>query len=154
MSKAAVGAGAAGAGVGAAAALNPAAFVRIGEEDQEDDKTGEQHMLAASRAEIDAEVPSFVEGSGGFTRGVYYYVDVYFWEPICTGLRFLHLVVIFVPVMVTVPVIWFGSRDPKRDNERGGTLWWYGFLVGSMERAGAAFIKASIWRCIWTYHGS
>jgi aarF domain-containing kinase len=51
------------------------------------------------------------------------------------------LIFIFVPVIVTVPVIWFGQRQPERDNERSGTLWWYAFLVNGMERAGAAFIK-------------
>lgn len=143
LSKAVIGGGVAGAGVGAVTALSPAAFVRIGEEDQNDDKTGEQHMLDASRAELDAKVPRFVGKSDGLRGTLYYYIDTYIWEPICTGLRFFHLVVIFVPVVLTVPMIWFGSRDPNRDNEKTGTIWWYGFLVGSMERAGAAFIKVS-----------
>lgn len=146
LAKASVGA-AAGAGVGAAAAtttLNPTAFVRIEEAEWNDDKTGEQHMLDASRAEIEAELPDFVAGSKGIRRSVYYYLDTYIWEPICTGLRFFHLMFIFVPVIVTSPVVWLGSPNPERDNERAGTLWWYGFLVGSMERAGAAFIKVGI----------
>jgi aarF domain-containing kinase len=67
--------------------------------------------------------------------------EQYIVEPICTGLRFLHLVVIFVPVIVTIPALWLGQKQPGRENERSGTLWWYGFLVASMERAGAAFIK-------------
>jgi len=50
-------------------------------------------------------------------------------------------VIIFVPVIVAIPAIWIGDRVKDRDNERKGTLWWYGFLVSSMERAGAAFIK-------------
>jgi aarF domain-containing kinase len=57
----------------------------------------------------------------------------------------LHLVIIFVPVIVTIPVIWIGSRNPNKDDERSGTLWWYGFLVSSMERAGAAFIKVCVY---------
>jgi aarF domain-containing kinase len=44
-------------------------------------------------------------------------------------------------VIVTIPVIWLGQRQADKDDERSGTLWWYGFLVSSMERAGAAFIK-------------
>ena len=56
-------------------------------------------------------------------------------------MRFLPLVIIFVPVIVTIPAIWIGARRVDRDNERSGTLWWYGFLVSSMEKAGAAFIK-------------
>jgi aarF domain-containing kinase len=65
----------------------------------------------------------------------------FIYEPIATGLRFIQLVAIFVPVFATIPVIFIGSRDPKRDNDRSGTLWWYSFLVSSMERAGPTFIK-------------
>ena len=32
-----------------------------------------------------------------------------------------------------------------KDDERSGTLWWYSFLVHSMERSGAAFIKLGQW---------
>ncbi|PSK42259.1 ABC1 family protein, mitochondrial [Elsinoe australis] len=53
--------------------------------------------------------------------------------------------VIFVPVIITVPAIWIGSRQKDKDDERSGTIWWYGFLVSSMERAGAAFIKLGQW---------
>lgn len=100
-------------------------------------------MLELSRNELREHVPKALENSTWFRKNVYFFVDTYFIEPICTGLRFLHLVFIFVPVLATVPVIWFGARQPDRDNERSGTLWWYGFLVGSMERAGAAFIKVN-----------
>lgn len=68
----------------------------------------------------------------------------YVHEPIATGLRFVQLVVIFVPVLVTIPVIFLGARVPDRDNERSGTLWWYQFLVKQMERAGATFIKVGL----------
>jgi aarF domain-containing kinase len=53
--------------------------------------------------------------------------------------------VIFVPVILSVPVIWFGRRQTDKDGERSGTLWWYGFLVQSMELAGPAFIKLGQW---------
>jgi aarF domain-containing kinase len=98
-------------------------------------------MLEASRKELKEQVPKALRHSKKFRRGLYFFVDVYIVEPICTGLRFLHLAFIFVPVLATIPVIWLGRRQPDRDNERSGTLWWYGFLVHSMERAGAAFIK-------------
>lgn len=99
-------------------------------------------MLEASRREIDGALPDWVADSKhGWRRKTYSFVDNYIVEPIATGFRFLHLVFIFVPVLLTVPVIWFGGRVKDRDNERSGTLWWYGFLVKSMERAGAAFIK-------------
>ena len=65
----------------------------------------------------------------------------YVYEPIATGLRFIQLVFIFVPVIATIPIIFVGSRDAEHDNERVGTLWWYSFLVRQMERAGPTFIK-------------
>ena len=98
-------------------------------------------MLQASREEIEKKVDESEHGFLRFRHQVVLYLDVYIWEPLCTGLRFLHLVVIFVPVIVSIPALWIGWRDKKRDNERSGTLWWYWFLVKSMERAGPAFIK-------------
>ncbi|KAI9713285.1 MAG: hypothetical protein M1828_001458 [Chrysothrix sp. TS-e1954] len=129
----------------AGSSLSPAAFVALGQEDIDDGKTGEQHMLAASRKEIDAADYDFLTRSSRFRRAIVYYIDTYLWEPLCTGCRFLHLMVIFLPVLATVPVIWLGRRDAGKDNERAGTIWWYGFLVRSMERAGAAFIKLGQW---------
>jgi len=98
-------------------------------------------MLQASRDEIEKKVHDDERGFTRFRHSVVFYLDMYIREPLCTGLRFLHLVVIFVPVIVSIPALWIGSRDRKRDNERSGTLWWYWFLVKSMERAGPAFIK-------------
>ncbi|KAL9121335.1 MAG: hypothetical protein Q9187_002112, partial [Circinaria calcarea] len=125
-------------------ALSPAAFVKLSE-DHGDGKTGEEHMLEASRAEIEKGIPDDVHGMRRAWKGLVYIVDQWIFEPIATSLRFLHLVVIFVPVIFSVPAIWVGSRQKARDNERSGTLWWYGFLVHSMERAGPAFIKLGQW---------
>lgn len=121
--------------------LTPAAFVALSEEDDGDGKTPEDHMLEASRAEIAKELPDDIHGITWAWRGFCLFVDVAIVEPLATTFRFLHLVIIFVPVIFTVPVIWFGPRRKVRDNERVGTLWWYSFLVRSMERAGPAFIK-------------
>lgn len=125
----------------AVSALTPAVFVQLSEEDYGDGKTPEQHMLEASRAEIRKSVPDDHHGLKRAWTGFYLFLDQFIYEPIATGLRFLHLVIIFVPVIVTTPAVWFGRRRRDRDNERSGTLWWYGFLVRSMERAGPAFIK-------------
>ncbi|KAK3047140.1 hypothetical protein LTS18_013218, partial [Coniosporium uncinatum] len=95
--------------------------------------------------EIDNALPKSLEHSNKWRIVLYRFFDDYLVEPICTCFRFLHLVVIFVPVIATIPLIWFGKRQKDRDNERSGTLWWYGFLVSSMERAGAAFIKLGQW---------
>jgi aarF domain-containing kinase len=122
--------------------LSPAAFIQLSEKDNGGTElTAEGRMLEASREEMKKKLADDVHGFRRVRHNIVYFVDVYIWEPICTGLRFLHLVVIFVPVMATVPALWIGKRDPKRDNERSGTLWWYWFLVKSMERAGPAFIK-------------
>lgn len=123
------------------ASLTPAAFVLLSEEDTGDGKSPEEHMLEASRAEIQKRVPDDVHGLKRPWQWLCFFIDVYVFEPIATGFRFLHLVVIFVPVIITIPMIWFGSRLKDHDNERSGTIWWYGFLVRSMERAGPAFIK-------------
>jgi aarF domain-containing kinase len=100
-------------------------------------------MLEASREEMTRKIPSDVHGLNRLFRCAVSFVDQYIYEPVATSLRFLHLVIIFVPVVVTIPAIWFGGRRMDRDNERAGTLWWYRFLVSSMERAGPAFIKVS-----------
>ena len=121
--------------------LTPAAFVALSEEDSGDGKTPEEHMLEASRAEIAKEVPEDVHGLRRIWKTVFLFVDTLILEPIATTFRFLHLVVIFVPVIGAMPLIWLGKRQKKRDNERSGTLWWFSFLVRSMERAGPAFIK-------------
>lgn len=98
-------------------------------------------MLQASRKEIAKKVDDDDRGLSRLRHKVVYFLDVYVWEPLCTGFRFLHLAVIFVPVILAVPAIWIGRRQKDRNNERAGTLWWYGFLVKGMEWAGPAFIK-------------
>jgi aarF domain-containing kinase len=105
--------------------------------------TAETRMLAASREEIAKKLSDEDHGFSRFRHGIVLFLDVYILEPICTGFRFLHLVFIFVPVILTVPAIWLGPRQKDHDNERSGTLWWYWFLVNSMERAGPAFIKVN-----------
>ncbi|KAG5302034.1 ubiquinone biosynthesis protein [Histoplasma ohiense] len=129
-----------------AATLTPAAFLQLAENGIEDDTTtAESEMLAASREEARPVVPDDLHGILGFCRSVYILVDRYVVEPVATALRILYLVAIFVPVIATVPAIWIGRRVKQRDGERSGTLWWYGFLVGGMERAGPAFIKLGQW---------
>jgi aarF domain-containing kinase len=107
------------------------------------EQTAEGRMLEASRDEIKKRIDDDEHGFPRFKHQVVLYLDIYIWEPICTGFRFLHLVFIFVPVIATIPALWIGRRDREKDNERRGTLWWYWFLVKSMERAGPAFIKVS-----------
>jgi aarF domain-containing kinase len=129
-------------GAAGGAILSPLAFVGIANEKSGNgEQTHEEAMLEASRKELDEQVPKALKNSSKYRRGIYFFVEDYIIEPIATGLRFLHLVIIFVPVIVTIPAVWLGQRLADKDNERSGTIWWYGFLVSSMERAGAAFIK-------------
>lgn len=122
-------------------ALTPAAFLELAERGSGGEKTGELQMLEASRSEIQKTIDDDVRGLLKILQRIQVFYRDYIYEPIATGLRFFHLVIIFIPVIVTVPAIWFGRRIKKRNGERTGTLWWYGFLVSSMERAGPAFIK-------------
>lgn len=123
-------------------ALAASAFIELSEKDNDGaEDTGEMRMLKVSRQEIKKEVDDDDRGFTRLRRQVVLFLDLYIWEPACTGVRFLQLAAIFVPVLLTVPVIWFGPRQRDRGNERAGTLWWYGFLVKAMEWAGPAFIK-------------
>ena len=126
------------------AAMSPAAFIRISEDDT-GAETSEERMLKASTEEIRKKIPVDEDGHRKPLGTIWFYIDQYLIEPLATTFRFFHLVLIFVPVIITVPIIWIGSRQKHRDDERSGTIWWYGFLVSSMERAGPAFIKLGQW---------
>ncbi|CUA70827.1 ABC1 family protein C21C3,03, mitochondrial [Rhizoctonia solani] len=67
------------------------------------------------------------------------------WEPIRTGFRFLHLLAIFIPVILTAPMIVVGPQEDRYGGDRWGAVWWYGLLVKAMQRAGPTFIKLSQW---------
>ncbi|UKZ76428.1 hypothetical protein TrVFT333_004132 [Trichoderma virens FT-333] len=126
--------------------LGTGAFIQLAQTDNGgSEQTGELRMLEASRDEIRKTIDDNDRGASRIVQEILLFWEVYIWEPICTGTRFLHLVVIFVPVILSVPAIWFGRRHPDKDGERSGTLWWYGFLVKSMELAGPAFIKLGQW---------
>jgi len=127
------------------AALGTAAFVQLSEADKGDvEQTSEIRMLEVSREEIAKKISDDDKGLHRLLHLVILKLDIWLWEPLCTGVRFLHLVFIFVPVIAAVPALWIGRRVPGRDNERTGALWWYGFLVRCMELAGPAFIKVSL----------
>ncbi|KAI9261314.1 ABC1-domain-containing protein [Helicostylum pulchrum] len=71
------------------------------------------------------------------------FIDQWVLEPILTLHRFAHILVLFIPVAVTVPIVYFGQKVDKEDTT--GTLWWYDFLATQMERAGPTFIKLAQW---------
>jgi hypothetical protein len=83
-------------------------------------------------------------------------INRYILEPLLTIVRFFHLTLLFGPVILSAPMLLIGTpgsggKRGKRgasgvkveDDERWGAVWWYGFLVKQMERAGPTFIKVS-----------
>ena len=127
--------------------LTPGAFLKLAEEGEGNEKTGEMQMLEASRQEIQKSVTQDARGLSRLQQSIFVFWYYYIYDPVATGLRFAHLVVVFLPVILTVPVVWFGKRLKTRKDVRSGTLWWYNFLVRSMERAGPAFIKVGHHPC-------
>jgi aarF domain-containing kinase len=63
------------------------------------------------------------------------------WEPILTARRFIHLFFLFFPVILSSPMLLVGSPEERLQGDRWGAVWWYGFLVAQMDRAGPTFIK-------------
>lgn len=123
------------------AALAPSAFLKLAEESDGGERTGEMQMLEASREEIRKTVPEDARGIVRLCQSLRLFWYYYVYDPIATGFRFVHLAVIFIPVVVTVPAIWIGRRVEGSNGALTGTIWWYRFLVNAMERAGPAFIK-------------
>ncbi len=79
-------------------------------------------------------------------------VKVYCIEPFLTVLRLFHLVFLFGPVILTIPMLWVGRSERRRPgkpvaepDENWGAVWWYSFLVRQMERAGPSFTKLGQW---------
>lgn len=126
--------------------MGTSAFVELIEKDNTGtNHTVETRMLEVSRAEIAKTVNADEAAPVRLVHKLVLFLDLYIWEPLCTGLRFLQLSAIFIPVLLTVPCVWMGRVQAGRDNERSGALWWYGVLVRSMELAGPTFIKLGQW---------
>ncbi len=60
------------------------------------------------------------------------------WEYVLTAKRFIYLFFLFIPVLISSPVLLVG-KSPRAN--RWGAIWWYGLLVSRMESAGPTFIK-------------
>ncbi|KAF3166605.1 hypothetical protein EYR41_007144 [Orbilia oligospora] len=124
--------------------LSPASSSSV---DAQDAEPPTQELRLLAKAEEETQHKRMVDGLSlwGTLSYARYYIYTYFLEPVATGLRFLHLALLFLPVMITMPAIWIGPRLPLQDGERAGTLWWYSYLVKSMEMAGPTFIKLGQW---------
>jgi hypothetical protein len=63
------------------------------------------------------------------------------WEPILTATRFIYLFILFIPVIVSSPLLLVGPPEEGYGGDRWGAVAWYSFLVSRMEAAGPTFIK-------------
>ena len=66
------------------------------------------------------------------------------WEPILTARRFVHLFFLFIPVILSSPMLLMGSPEEGLQGDRWGAIWWYDYLVVQMDRAGPTFIKVRV----------
>ncbi|KAI0756836.1 ABC1-domain-containing protein [Daedaleopsis nitida] len=66
-------------------------------------------------------------------------------EPILTAKRFVYLCCIFVPVLLSAPMLVIGQPEPGLGGDRWGAVWWYGFLTSQMQRAGPTYTKLAQW---------
>lgn len=73
-------------------------------------------------------------------------LDDWILEPLLTIRRFLHIVFLFAPVILTSPALVLGSEVTIEDTT--GSIWWYDLLATRMEKAGPSFIKVSMERLV------
>ncbi|RCH85832.1 hypothetical protein CU098_000658, partial [Rhizopus stolonifer] len=75
---------------------------------------------------------------------IFKFVDDWILEPLLTMRRLAHILILFTPVVITAPIVYFGKYDTT-EGESSGTLLWFDFLSKQMERAGPTFIKLAQW---------
>lgn len=126
------------------------------EEGKEEEKKANEPKFAPSVDELEAE--ELRRDRNALVRAFFKVFDAlqqYVFEPIGTTTRFIVLVCLFLPVILAMPMLLVGRRREggrrrgrrlakKEGGERWGAIWWYGFLVKQMERAGPTFIKVSV----------
>ncbi|KAF9512416.1 hypothetical protein BS47DRAFT_1345566 [Hydnum rufescens UP504] len=91
------------------------------------------------------QISSPIEARHFIIRRILSWLRDQIWEPLRTSARFIHLLILFAPVLITTPMLLLGSRKRRRDGQRWGAIWWYGLLVAQMQRAGPTFIKLAQW---------
>lgn len=105
----------------------------------------EQELYSLSKSNLIARVYHSITST----------LTIYILEPLGTTKRFIFLALLFIPVILTSPMLLVGRRreggrrrgrrlSKKDKGQRWGAVWWFGFLVKQMERAGPTFIKVSI----------
>lgn len=122
-----------------------------------DSETREKGLYLASQKEKDLSARGLTNESPSriyllYKRILLVFND-YVYSPVATCLRFLQLVVLFGPVIVSLPMILFGPitvHDFLSENvgdlvfkskDRLGAVIWYKYLTWTMELAGPSFIK-------------
>lgn len=111
--------------------------------------TFESGLFLASQQELEEEKQHYRQEKLnlplGFIYKITFAINDYVWEPLVTIGRFVELTVIFLPILITIPISWFGKKDPSNNNERSGSIMWYKVLRFTLESAGASFIKLGQW---------
>ncbi|KAI8068084.1 hypothetical protein BC940DRAFT_300287 [Gongronella butleri] len=103
-------------------------------------------IARAQEHEQDELISSVHEGTllwSDWVRCIGVFLDDWVLEPLLTLRRFVHIVVLFGPVLITSPALLMGTKVDH--DETTGALWWYDFLADQMERAGPSFIKLAQW---------
>jgi aarF domain-containing kinase len=89
----------------------------------------------------DPIIGSPAEPQMSITSRILSLLQEHIWEPLLTARRFTHLFFLFVPVIITMPMLLVGKPERRYKGDRWGAVWWYEFLVRRMQSAGPTFIK-------------
>lgn len=76
------------------------------------------------------------------------WLDTWFLEPLLVCKRLVHVILLFSPIVIAIPIAFFGEKNPDEHDERTGTIWWYNLIMNQMELAGPTFIKVKTLRWI------
>ncbi|RLV96215.1 ABC1 family protein [Spathaspora sp. JA1] len=108
-------------------------------------ETYESMLYKASQREETEQHDLFrqeMKSHSNVLKRIYYKVQFaltdYIIDPTITFIRFMELSLIFVPLLITSPICWFGKRN-------SGARLWYKLLRHAAELAGASFIKLGQW---------
>ena len=120
----------------------------INADDNNDGDTFEMELYNASNREYEQEIKAKREKEVsrkyvGILLRIRYLVQDYILEPLITLSRLCELTILFFPVILSYPIVFFGHRNRK--GEHAGALRWYKFVRIAAETAGASFIKLGQW---------
>lgn len=89
----------------------------------------------------DRELERERQRNRSWLRRLWNVLDNHILEPLSTFRRFVVLALLFLPVILTSPILLRQALPHQQDPP--SVRWWYSLLVKQMERAGPTFIKAS-----------